>query len=139
MILLKRDHTWDFKFILKEKAWHLIPFIERAGMIQPSNINWLNYINTIDRESYEDKNAMIIDSGRDVKKIILTKSIQQASNSNQKSLTVLLIARLIGDTSIIDFDLNDLITIKIALNKIGLENLSNSITYEIMSSKIISF
>ena len=53
-------------------------------------------------------------------------------------LTVLLIARLIGDNPLIDFDLNSLITIRNSLKSVGLENLSKIITQEIITSKIIN-
>ena len=74
-----------------------------------------------------------------MKNFILAKSIKQASEKNQKSLTVLLVARLISDSPLIDFDLNNLITIKSSLYKIGLENLANKITYEVMSSKLKTY
>ena len=67
------------------------------------------------------------------------KSIQEAAKNDNKALTVLLIARLIGDNPLVDFDLSNLIVIKSSLNKIGLENLGNKITQEVMTSKIINF
>ena len=57
---------------------------------------------------------------------------------NNKTLTILLIARLVGDNSLIDFDLNSLVIIRNALNSIGLKNLSKIITQEIMTSKIVN-
>ena len=54
------------------------------------------------------------------------------------SKTILLTARLIGDNPLVDFDLNSLIAVRSSLNKIGLTNLANKITQEIMTSKIVN-
>ena len=64
-------------------------------------------------------------------------TVSSAKNNN-KTLTILLIARLIGDNPLIDFDLNSLITIRNSLKSIGFENLSKTITQEIMTSKILN-
>ena len=138
MIMLKKGYEWDLDFVLKENAWYLIPIFEKAGMIE-TPVNWLNYINTSNDIVFNNDNYFKWESDNNVKKFILTKSIKQASENNQKSLTILLTARLISDTPLVDFDLNSLITIRAALFKIGLSELANAITYEVMSSKIISF
>ena len=138
MIMLKKGYEWDLDFVLKENAWYLIPIFEKAGMIE-TPVNWLNYINTSNEIVFNNDNYFKWESDNNVKKFILTKSIEQASENNQKSLTILLTARLISDTPLVDFDLNSLITIRAALFKIGLSELANAITYEVMSSKIISF
>ena len=139
MIMLKKGYEWDWDFVLKENAWLLIPTVERAGMIQPSSVNWLDYINTIDDASFDNGVDIKWEGANNIKNFILAKSIKQASDKNQKSLTVLLVARLISDAPLIDFDLNNLITIKSSLYKIGLEDLANNIIYEVMSSKLISY
>tara|TARA_E500000178_G_scaffold83306_1_gene81627 strand:+ start:632 stop:1048 length:417 start_codon:yes stop_codon:yes gene_type:complete len=136
--MLKKGYEWDLDFVLKENAWYLIPIFEKAGMIE-TPVNWLNYINTSNEIVFNNDNYFKWESDNNVKKFILTKSIKQASENNQKSLTILLTARLISDTPLVDFDLNSLITIRAALFKIGLSELANAITYEVMSSKIISF
>ena len=38
IISLAEGKTWDFNLISKEKAWPLIPIIEKAGMIEPNSI-----------------------------------------------------------------------------------------------------
>ena len=43
------------------------------------------------------------------------------------------------DTPLVDFDLNNLMIIRSSLFKIGLTDLANKITYEIMTSKFINF
>ena len=139
MILLKKGYEWDWNFVLKQNAWLLIPTVERAGMIEPLSVNWLSYINTIDDTSFDNGIDIKWGGTNNIKNFILAKSIKQASEKNQKSLTVLLVARLISDSPLIDFDLNNLITIKSSLYKIGLEDLANKITYEVMSSKLISY
>jgi hypothetical protein len=138
MIMLKKGYEWDFDFVLKENAWYLIPIFEKAGMIERT-VNWMNYINTSDKIIVNNDNYFKWDSDNNVQKFILTKSIKQASENNQKSLTILLTARLISDAPLVDFDLNSLITIRAALFKIGFPELANAITYEVMSSKMISF
>ena len=138
MIMLKKGYEWDLDFVLKENAWYLIPIFEKAGMIERT-VNWMNYINTSDKIIVNNDNYFKWDSDNNVQKFILTKSIKQASENNQKSLTILLTARLISDTPLVDFDLNSLITIRAALFKIGFPELANAITYEVMSSKMISF
>ena len=57
-------------------------------------------------------------------KYILAKSIEEAANNDKKSLTVLLIARLISNNPLVDFDLVNLLKIRRALFKIGLDDLS---------------
>ena len=138
MIMLKKGYEWDLDFVLKENAWYLIPIFEKAGMIERT-VNWMNYINTSDKIIVNNDNYFKWDSDNNVQKFILTKSIKQASENNQKSLTILLTARLISDAPLVDFDLNSLITIRAALFKIGFPELANAITYEVMSSKMISF
>ena len=138
MIMLKKGYEWDLDFVLKENAWYLIPIFEKAGMIERT-VNWMNYINVSDKVIVNNDNYFKWDSDNNVQKFILTKSIKQASENNQKSLTILLTARLISDTPLVDFDLNSLITIRAALFKIGFPELANAITYEVMSSKMISF
>ena len=138
MIMLKKGYEWDLDFVLKENAWYLIPIFEKAGMIERT-VNWMNYINTSDKIIVNNDNYFKWDSDNNVQKFILTKSIKQASENNQKSLTILLTARLISDTPLVDFDLNSLITIRAALFKIGFPELANAIIYEVMSSKMISF
>ena len=138
MIMLKKGYEWDLDFVLKENAWYLIPIFEKAGMIERT-VNWMNYINVSDKVIVNNDNYFKWDSDNNVQKFILTKSIKQASENNQKSLTILLTARLISDAPLVDFDLNSLITIRAALFKIGFPELANAITYEVMSSKMISF
>ena len=60
-------------------------------------------------------------------------------NKNNKSLTILLIARMIGNNSLIDVDLNNLVIIRSALTKIGFNDLANKLTHEIMASKLLNY
>ncbi len=138
IISLAEGQTWDFKFISKEKAWPLIPIVEKAGMIEPSSINWTNYLRDLKEIDLEEDIYLKWESNYNLSRFLLTKSIEEAAKNNNKTLTVLLTARLIGDNPLIDFDLNSLITIRNSLNSIGLENLSKIITQEIMSSKIVN-
>ena len=138
IISLAEGQTWDFNLISKEKAWPLIPIIEKAGMIEPNSINWMNYLRDLKEIDLEEDTYLKWESNYNLKRFLLTKSIEEAAKNNNKTLTVLLTARLIGDNPLIDFDLNSLITIRNSLNSIGLENLSKIITQEIMTSKIVN-
>lgn len=139
MLMLKKDSPWDLNIILEEKAWPIIPILEQAGMKEPESINWLLYINRFDQVNIKKPEYNKWNSNYNVKRYILKKSIEQTSTNGNKSLTILLIARLIGNNPFIDFDLADIITIKNSLNKIGLVDLANKITLEIMTTKLISF
>jgi hypothetical protein len=137
--MLKKDKEWDWNLILSQKAWPIIPVIERAGMIGPENIKWLDFINKFNQNSFDEKTYNKWNRNFDLNTYILSKSIEQAAKEDKKALTVLLIARLMDDTPLVDFDLNNLMIIRSSLFKIGLTDLANKITYEIMTSKFINF
>ncbi len=138
IILLVEGKPWDLNLILKEKAWPLIPIIEKAGMVEPSSISWLNQLNNLKEDDLKEGNYLKWESSYSLKRFLLINSIKEAANSKNKALTVLLTARLIGDNPLVDFDLNSLIIIRSALKQIGLVNLANRITQEIMTSKLIN-
>ena len=137
-ISLVEGQTWDFNLISKEKAWPLIPIIEKAGMIEPNSINWMNHLRDIKEIDLEEDKYLKWESNYNFKRFLLSKLIKESAKNNNKTLTILLIARLIGDNPLIDFDLNSLITIRNSLKLIGFENLSKLITQEIMTSKIVN-
>ncbi len=137
-ISLVEGQTWDFNLISKEKAWPLIPIIEKAGMIEPNSINWMNHLRDIKEIDLEEDKYKKWESNYNFKRFLLSKLIKESAKNNNKTLTILLIARLIGDNPLIDFDLNSLITIRNSLKSIGFENLSKIITQEIMTSKIVN-
>ena len=138
IILLMEGKTWDWNFIFNEKAWPLIPIVEKAGMLEPKSANWVNHLKNLKENDFKEENYFKWQNNYNLKRFILTKSIEEAAKSNNKALTVLLTARLIGDNPLVDFDLNSLIIVRSSLNKIGLENLANRITQEIMTSKIVN-
>ncbi len=139
IIMLKKDKTWDWELILKERAWPIIPIIEKSGMKEPSSIDWLDYVNSPNETKLDDNSFIRWENSYSLKNFTLRKSIEQAATNDRKSLTVLLIARLMDDTTLVDFDLNNMITIRTSLFKIGLSDLADKITYEIMTSKFINF
>ena len=139
ILMLKKDKEWDWNLILSQKAWPIIPVIERAGMIGPENIKWLDFINKFNQNSFDEKTYNKWNRNFDLDTYILSKSIEQAAKENKKSLTILLVARLVNNNPFEDFDLNYLLIIRKALVDIGFEDLANNITYEIMTSKIINF
>ena len=139
IIMLEKDKTWNWEIILKEKAWPIIPIIEKSGMKEPSSIEWLDYVNSTDEKKLDDNSFIRWENSYSLKNFILRKSIEQAADNDRKALTVLLIGRLMDDTTLVDFDINNMITIRSALIKIGLLDLADKITYEIMTSKFINF
>ena len=138
LILLIEGKTWDWNLIEKEKALPLIPILEKAGMVEPTDINWLDYLKNLKEDDYKEDNYSKWDNSYNRKRFILIKSLEEAAKNDNKALTVLLAARLIGDNPLVDFDLNNLIIIRSSLNKIGLVNLANKITQEIMTSKLVN-
>ena len=139
IILLRKNKKWDWDLVYKEKAWPLITIFEQSGMIQPDSIEWVDYLENINADDLNEDVYLKWENSFNLKRFILMKSIQEAAKNDNKALTVLLIARLIGDNPLVDFDLSNLIVIKSSLNEIGLENLGNKITQEVMTSKIINF
>ena len=139
IIMLEKDKTWNWELILKERAWPIIPIIEKSGMKEPSSIEWLDYVNSTDEKKLDDNSFIRWENSYSLKNFILRKSIEQAADNDRKALTVLLIGRLMDDTTLVDFDINNMITIRSALIKIGLLDLADKITYEIMTSKFINF
>ncbi len=139
IIMLEKDKTWNWEIILKERAWPIIPIIEKSGMKEPSSIKWLDYVNSTDEKKLDDNSFIRWENSYSLKNFILRKSIEQAADNDRKALTVLLIGRLMDDTTLVDFDINNMITIRSALIKIGLLDLADKITYEIMTSKFINF
>ena len=139
IIMLEKDKTWNWEIILKERAWPIIPIIEKSGMKEPSSIDWLDYVNSTDEKKLDDNSFIRWENSYSLKNFILRKSIEQAADNDRKALTVLLIGRLMDDTTLVDFDINNMITIRSALIKIGLLDLADKITYEIMTSKFINF
>ena len=139
IIMLEKDKTWNWEIILKERAWPIIPIIEKSGMKEPSSIEWLDYVNSTDEKKFDDNSFTRWENSYSLKNFILRKSIEQAADNDRKALTVLLIGRLMDDTTLVDFDMNNMITIRSALIKIGLLDLADKITYEIMTSKFINF
>ncbi len=139
IIMLEKDKTWNWEIILKERAWPIIPIIEKSGMKEPSSIEWLDYVNSTDEKKLDDDSFTRWENSYSLKNFILRKSIEQAADNDRKALTVLLIGRLMYDTTLVDFDINNMITIRSALIKIGLLDLADKITYEIMTSKFINF
>ena len=138
IISLEEGKIWDWDLILKEKAWPLIPIIEKAGMLEPNSLSWLDHLKNLKDDELNEENYFKWERNYNLKGFLLTKSIQQAAKNDNKILTVLLTARLLGDNPLIDFDLNNLLTVRSSLDKIGLKNLAKKLTQEIMITKIIN-
>ena len=139
IIMLNKNKTWNWELILKERAWPIIPIIEKSGMKEPTSIEWLDYVNSSNEVKLDEDSLIRWESTYSLKNFTLTKSIEQAAKNDKKALTVLLIARLMDDTPLVDFDLNNMMVIRSSLFQIGLAELADKITYEIMTSKFINF
>jgi hypothetical protein len=139
ILMLKKDKEWDWNIILKEQAWPLIPVLEEAGMLEPKSFKWLNIANQYNRENSQETKYNKWNSKYNLNSFLLTKSIEQASNSNKKALTLLLLARLVGNNPFIDFDVSQLLIIRKSLFNIGFRDLANNLTLEVMTSKLITF
>ena len=139
ILMLKKDQEWDWDLILSQKAWPIIPIIEKAGMREPKSIKWLDFINKFNKKSFDEVEYNKWNRNFDLNTYILSKSIEQAAKKGKKPLTILLVARFVGNNPFEDFDLNYLLTIRQALLDIGFNGLANNLTYEIMTSKILNF
>ena len=139
ILMLKKDKEWDWDLILSQKAWPIIPIIERAGMREPKSIIWLDFINKVNKKTFNEVEYNKWNRNFDINTYTLSKSIEQAARKDRKSLTILLIARMIGNNPFEDFDLNYLLTIRQSLLELGFDDLANNLTYEIMTSKVLNF
>ena len=139
ILTLKKEKEWNWNIILKENAWSLIPILEEAGMIEPKPFNWINIANQFNQENFQEIKYNKWNVNNNLNSFLLTKSIEQASKSNKKTLTLLLLARLVGNNPFIDFDVSQLLIIRKSLFNIGFADLANNLTLEVMTSKLIVF
>jgi hypothetical protein len=139
ILMLKKGEEWDWNLILNQKAWPIIPIIEKAGMKEPKSIKWLSFVNQFNKQNFDEFEYNKWNRNFDLNTYILSKSIEQAAKKNKKSLTILLIGRLIGSNPFEDFELNYLLTLRQALLDVGFEDLANNLTYEIMTFKVLDF
>ena len=86
IISLEEGKIWDWNLILKEKAWPLIPVIEKAGMLEPNSLSWLDYLKNLKEDELNEENYFKWESNYSLKRFVLTKSIEQAAKSNNKTL-----------------------------------------------------
>ena len=139
ILMLKKGEEWDWNLILNQKAWPIIPIVEKAGMKEPKSIKWLSFLNKFNKQNFDEFEYNKWNRNFDLNTYTLSKSIEQAAKNNNKSLIILLIARLIGSNPFEDFELNYLLTLRQALLDVGFEDLANNLTYEIMTSKVLNF
>ena len=138
-LLLKAGAEWEWQFILQQKAWTLIPVLEDAGMVQPKSFNWLKVLNKTKNQNTNEQKYNKWNKNYNLKSFLLTKGIEEASNNNEKALTLILLARLLGNDPLVDFEIGQLITIRKSLFKLGFNELADNLTLEIMIPKLISF
>ena len=138
-LLLKAGAEWEWQFILQQKAWTLIPVLEDAGMVQPKSFDWLKVLNKTKNQNTNEQKYNKWNKNYNLKSFLLTKGIEEASNNNEKALTLILLARLLGNDPLVDFEIGQLMTIRKSLFKLGFNELADNLTLEIMIPKIISF
>ena len=138
-LLLKEGAEWEWQFILQQKAWILIPVLEDAGMVQPKSFDWLKVLNKTKNQNTNEQKYNKWNKNYNLKSFLLTKGIEEASNNNEKALTLILLARLLGNDPLVDFEIGQLITIRKSLFKLGFNDLADNLTLEIMIPKLISF
>ena len=138
-LLLKAGAEWEWQFILQQKAWTLIPVLEDAGMVQPKSFDWLKVLNKTKNQNTNEQKYNKWNKNYNLKSFLLTKGIEEASNNNEKALTLILLARLLGNDPLVDFEIGQLMTIRKSLFKLGFNELANNLTLEIMIPKLISF
>ena len=81
-------------------------------MKEPKSIKWLDFMNKFDKKSFGEVEYNKWSRNFDINTYTLSKSIEQAAKKDQKSLTILLVARIIGNNPFEDFDLNYLLIIR---------------------------
>ena len=138
-LLLKTGAEWEWQFILQQKAWTLIPVLEDAGMVQPKSFDWLKVLNKTKNQNTNEQKYNKWNKNYNLKSFLLTKGIEEASNNNEKALTLILLARLLGNDPLVDFEIGQLMTIRKSLFKLGFNELADNLTLEIMIPKLISF
>ena len=138
-LILKAGAEWEWQFILQQKAWTLIPVLEDAGMVQPKSFDWLKVLNKTKNQNTNEQKYNKWNKNYNLKSFLLTKGIEEASNNNEKALTLILLARLLGNDPLVDFEIGQLMTIRKSLFKLGFNELADNLTLEIMIPKLISF
>jgi hypothetical protein len=138
-LLLKAGAEWEWQFILQQNAWTLIPVLEDAGMVQPKSFDWLKVLNKTKNQNTNEQKYNKWNKNYNLKSFLLTKGIEEASNNNEKALTLILLARLLGNDPLVDFEIGQLMTIRKSLFKLGFNELADNLTLEIMIPKLISF
>ena len=107
-LLLKAGAEWEWQFILQQKAWTLIPVLEDAGMVQPKSFDWLKVLNKTKNQNTNEQKYNKWNKNYNLKSFLLTKGIEEASNNNEKALTLILLARLLGNDPLVDFEIGQL-------------------------------
>ena len=138
-LLLKAGAEWEWQFILQQKAWTLIPVLEDAGMVQPKSFDWLKVLDKTKNQNTNEQKYNKWNKNYNLKSFLLTKGIEEASNNNEKALALILLARLLVNDPLVDFEIGQLMTIRKSLFKLGFNELADNLTLEIMIPKLISF
>ncbi len=137
ILLVSKGSSWDLKFISENNSWGLVPYLEASGMKSP-NENWSDFLERFDFNKNNADNFSIWSNSINYKSFLINRAVQDKSKNDEKVQTILLIARLIKDRKLRNFELTNLQTLEKSLSQIGLEKLGSSIRLEILSSKLAS-
>ena len=124
--------TLSYDVIEKYKAWNLINYLKRSGMIMPQ-INW-------EKELYNLPNKSLLinkkwSNDNSYKEFILEKSIEDDIVNGKKISALLKIGNLIGKKDLKFINLNSFFVINKALDDIGLNELRSETKNEIFFYK----
>ena len=134
LILLSKKDVWNLKIINKHHAWGYVKYIENSGMLV-GDYNWYKLIEEMQPNIKNQKFKYRWIGDDSYKNFVLRKAIEQKANNGKNIHTLILVGRLFGDGLLNNFDLNNLVTIEVALKKIGLEDLATKLRKEIITSK----
>ena len=134
---MSKGDEWDLNIIKTNRAWSLIPYLEKSGMKSPDQ-NWLKLLNSSNLDVNFKNNFDNWSYNASYKKLVLRKAIESKIEKNDKIYAILLIARLFKDNSMYNFDIKNLQFIEDSLQKLKLPNLGKKIRIEVLSSKFAS-
>lgn len=132
IINMNSNMTLSYDVIEKYKAWNLINYLKRSGMIMPQ-INW-------EKELYNLPNKSLLinkkwSNDNSYNEFILEKSIEDDIVNGKKISALLKIGNLIGKKDLKFINLNSFFVINKALDDIGLNELRSETKNEIFFYK----
>ena len=132
IINMNSNMTLSYDVIEKYKAWNLINYLKRSGMIMPQ-INWEKELYNLPKKSLLINKKWSNDNSYN--EFILEKSIEDDIMNGKKISALLKIGNLIGKKDLKFINLNSFFVINKALDDIGLNELRSETKNEIFFYK----